>query len=40
MTHTCPECESADLAEDDHVYVCPACGYETAEPDDSEGDHA
>lgn len=28
---TCPECEDAEMIEDDHVHVCPACGYETGE---------
>jgi hypothetical protein len=24
------------MHEDDHVYVCDSCGYETTEPDDEE----
>jgi hypothetical protein len=30
----CPECESAQMHEDDHVWICSGCGYETSEPDD------
>jgi hypothetical protein len=29
----CPECEIIDMIRDDHSWVCPACGYETTEPD-------
>lgn len=34
--HVCPECERVAMAYDDHVYVCPACGYETSDPTDEE----
>lgn len=33
---TCPECEKAEMREDDHVYICPNCDYETSEPDDDD----
>lgn len=36
--YLCPECERVTMAYDDHVYVCPACGYETSEPDDTGTD--
>ena len=34
----CPECEEAEIHEDDHVWICPLCGYETTQPKEDEGD--
>lgn len=32
----CPECETGVMVEDDHVWICAVCGYETSEPEDEE----
>lgn len=37
-SYTCPECEEAEMEEDDHVYICPRCGYETADLDEEDED--
>jgi ribosomal protein L37AE/L43A len=37
---TCPECEQARMYEDDHVWICSNCSYETSEPQDDAEDVA